>query len=149
MSSGVAAATIFGHGATATAVVVKLTRTLMIIPITIVLALWRARTSPHQAEGPARRSAISHVRSIFPVFIVWFLVAVTANTVGLLPHAWHTGLSELAQLMITVALAGIGLSTRMRDISRTGLKPLALGAVLWVLVGTTSLGLQWATGTIH
>jgi uncharacterized membrane protein YadS len=49
--------------------------------------------------------------------------------------------------MITAALAAIGLSTDVGHVRRTGLRPLALGAVLWLTVGLTSLGLQALTGT--
>lgn len=138
MSSVVAAASIFGHAATSSAVVVKLTRTLMIIPITLVLALWRARSD---ADAP-RRTLLGHVRHTFPTFIAWFLLATTLNTFGLVPRAWHVGLADVAQFMITMALGAIGLSTRVRDIVRAGLRPLVLGAVLWVLVGSVSLALQ-------
>ena len=142
MSSVVAAASIFGHGATSSAVVVKLTRTLMIIPITLAIALWRAREN---VAGP-RRSLLGHVRRTFPAFIAWFMLATTLNTFGLVPRALHAGLGDLAQFMITMALGAIGLSTRVRDIVRAGLRPLALGAVLWILVGSVSLGLQTLTG---
>ncbi|MHB1518642.1 MAG: YeiH family protein [Acidimicrobiales bacterium] len=149
MSSVVAASSIFGHGATSTAVVVKLTRTLMIIPISVGIALWRARLRRRSGTTDPVVSSLSHIRSILPIFIGWFLVAVSINTVGLIPRGWHHWLSYTAQLMITVALAAIGLSTRMRDIRRTGLRPLALGAVLWALVGVSSLVLQLATGNLH
>ena len=83
-----------------------------------------------------------------PVFVGWVLLAVTANTLGLIPRPWHGALSDMAQLMITIALAAIGLSTRLRDIRRAGFRPLALGAVLWFVVAATSLGLQLAGGTL-
>ncbi|MDE3082362.1 MAG: putative sulfate exporter family transporter [Acidobacteriota bacterium] len=142
MSSVVAAASIFGHGAASSAVVVKLTRTLMIIPITLVLALWRARGAPRGE----RRSLLGHVRKTFPVFIAWFVLATTLNTLGLVPRGLHAGLGDLAQFMITMALGAIGLSTRVRDIARAGLRPLLLGAILWILVGSVSLGLQSLSG---
>ena len=142
MSSVVAAASIFGHGAASSAVVVKLTRTLMIIPITLVLAFWRARETPTNE----RRTVLSHVRRTFPLFIAWFLLATTLNTLGLVPQSLHAGLGDLAQFMITMALGAIGLSTRVRDIARAGLRPLVLGALLWILVGSVSLGLQSLTG---
>ena len=44
--------------------------------------------------------------------------------------------------MITFAVGGIGLSTNVDDIRQTGFKPLALGAVLWLLVARTSLALR-------
>lgn len=146
VSSVVAAASIFGHGATSSAVVVKLTRTLMIIPITLGLAIWRGRQNSAGATGQ-KRSIRKHIRATFPVFILWFLVAVTLNSFGIFPDSWHAGLSDLATWMITIALAAIGLSTKLRDIRSAGLRPLALGAILWILVASTSLGLQSLTGS--
>lgn len=147
MSSVVAASSIFGHGATSYAVVVKLTRTLMIIPITLGLALWRARKLP-VADRPGT-STLTHLRRAFPVFVAWFIVAVVVNTLGFIPAGWHGGLSTTAAFLITMALGAIGLSARLRDIRRAGLRPLALGAMLWVLVAASSLGLQAVTGTLH
>ena len=147
MSSVVAASSIFGHGATSYAVVVKLTRTLMIIPISIGLALWRSRQVRNEGGGERPRVR-ANLRRVLPVFIGWFLVAVTLNTMNLIPSSWHSPLTVLAQAMITMALAAIGLSTKFRDIRRAGLRPLALGAMLWALVTLTSLGLQLATGNL-
>jgi len=149
MSSVVAASSIFGHGATSSAVVVKLTRTVMIIPISVALAMFRARRSIRNAEVTSRQSTFAHVRRSFPKFIGIFLVAVVLNTAGMVPVAWHGDLNQAAQLMITMALAAIGLSTRVAEIRRAGFRPLALGAILWVLVGTSSLGLQMVTGTLR
>jgi uncharacterized integral membrane protein (TIGR00698 family) len=146
MSSVVAASSSFGHGAASYAVVVKLTRTLMIIPICMGLALWRARQG---LTGSRERPRLGgHLRHIVPVFVGGFLLAVTANTLGLIPRTWHGALSDMAPVMITIALAAIGLSTRLRDIRRAGFRPLALGAVLWFVVAATSLGLQLAGGTL-
>ena len=146
LSSVVAASTIFGHGATTYAVVVKLTRTLMIIPIALGLSAWRARTSRPgpAAGGHGDRKGIRHA---VPVFIGWFLVAVALNTIGLVPAGWHHALSFTAGVMITMALGAIGLSTRPRDIRGAGFRPLALGAILWVLVASSSLALQALTGS--
>jgi uncharacterized membrane protein YadS len=76
------------------------------------------------------------------------VAAVVANTLGLVPAGWHHPLSDLSTWMITAALAAIGLSTDVRQIRQTGLRPLALGAVLWLTVGLASLGLQAATGVL-
>jgi uncharacterized integral membrane protein (TIGR00698 family) len=149
MSSVVAAGSVFGHGATSTAIVVKLTRTLMIIPITLVISFWRSRQGPIGSDEAPRRSLRAHVLGTFPVFIGWFLLAVSLNTVGLVPQGWHPSLSILAQFMIATALAAIGLSTKVADIRRAGMRPLALGGVLWVLVGAASLCLQSLSGGIR
>ncbi len=146
LSSVVAASTVFGHGAVTPAVVVKLTRTLMIIPIAVGLSAWRARpgrsTAAVDGRGPTRG-----LRHVVPVFIGWFVLAVALDSMGLVPVGWHQPLSAIAGVMITMALGAIGLSTRPRDIRRAGFRPLALGAVLWILVAATSLALQAVTGT--
>ena len=149
MSSVVAASSIFGHGALSTAVVVKLTRTLMIVPITMGLALWRTRRSGTADARVDHRSVPAHIRAVVPGFVIWFLLAVTVNSLGLIPGCWHRWLIDLAQGMITMALAGIGLSTRARDIRRAGWRPLALGGFLWILVAGSSLGLQSAMGAVR
>jgi uncharacterized integral membrane protein (TIGR00698 family) len=146
LSSVVAASTIYGHAAVSYGVVVKLTRTLAIIPICLGLAAVRRWQGKAATQGSAAQPA--DVRRILPVFIVAFLAAVSANTIGLVPAACHHGLSDLSTWMITAALAAIGLSTDVRRIRRAGLRPLALGAVLWLTVGLTSLGLQAATGSL-
>ena len=146
LSSVVAASAIFGHGAATYAVVVKLTRTLMIIPIALGLAAWRARGRRRRATTDEPRGTAG-LRHVVPVFIGWFLVAVALNTIGLVPTSWHPALSVIAAGMITMALGAIGLSTRPRDIRHAGFRPLALGAILWVLVAASSLTLQALAGT--
>lgn len=166
MSSVVAASTVYGHAATSYAVVVKLTRTLAILPIALGLAALRRRTATNAAPGLATPPATGaagvtgaagrtgteparfSLRRVFPLFVLGFVAAVAANSIGMVPHAWHPGLGELATLMITAALASIGLSTDVTRLRRTGPRPLALGAILWATVGLTSLALQVATGTL-
>jgi uncharacterized integral membrane protein (TIGR00698 family) len=143
LSSVVAAATIYGHAAASYAVIVKLTRTLAIVPICLGLAAVRGRRGQDAAGGSAARPV--SVRRIVPVFIAAFIAAVAVNTAGLIPAAWHHGLSDLSTWMITAALAAIGLSTDVHRIRRTGPRPLVLGAVLWVTVALTSLALQALT----
>lgn len=154
MSSVVATATTYGGTATNFAVVVKLVRTLMIIPICLGLAAWaghRLRTgnglrAREVAEtGPAPRARLNVFRLV-PWFLVGFLLIAAINTLGLIPVAAHTGLSTLSVFLITVALSAIGLSTDLGRFRSAGTKPLLLGALLWIIVTLTSLGLQYATG---
>jgi uncharacterized integral membrane protein (TIGR00698 family) len=149
-SSVVAAAYTYGAAAGQASVVIKLTRTLMIIPICLGLACWQARRHRRRAPagGVATLAPAVPWRRMFPWFIVYFLAVAAANSLGLIPHGWHHPLSEAAMFLITTALAGIGLSTRFRDMRRAGLRPLALGAVLWATVGISSLLLQLLTGQL-
>jgi uncharacterized membrane protein YadS len=157
VSSVVAASTVYGHGAASYAVIVKLTRTLAILPICLGLSAWRNRKNSAESivdeENPRGRFTepprfASRLRQIFPLFILGFLAAVGVNTVGLVPGSWHHELSDLATWMITAALAAIGLSTKLGEIRKAGPRPILLGAVLWATVGLVSLALQAATGTV-
>lgn len=134
-SSVVAAAYTYGHTAGNVAVVTKLARTTMIIPIVLGLAAMHARR-PGSAQRPLWR--------LVPAFLIWFLLASALNTAGLISPSLASGLARAATLLITVALAAIGLSTRFSELRRTGLRPLVLGAVLWAVVGVTGLLLQGA-----
>jgi uncharacterized integral membrane protein (TIGR00698 family) len=171
-SSVVAAAYTYGHPAGDYGVVVKLTRTLMIIPITIVLAVMVRRRET--ATGVAAKGAPSgspvgqasnepadgagmagtgragrrgiRARQLVPWFLIGFLAAAGLNSLGGVPSGAHAPLSTLSLFLITVALSAIGLSTRPRALRSAGLRPLALGAILWATVGISSLLLQAATG---
>ncbi|MFB7634617.1 YeiH family protein [Streptomyces sp. NPDC056149] len=147
MSSVVAAATTYGSGAADYAVVVKLARTLLIIPICLGLAaLARRRTrladggaagSGQELPGPVR------VGRLVPWFLAGFLVLAAVNTAGLIPSTAHGPLSTLAVFLITVALSAIGLSTQPSKLRRAGAAPLLLGGCLWLVVSVTSLATQY------
>jgi uncharacterized integral membrane protein (TIGR00698 family) len=144
-SSVVAAAYTYGGAAGAAGIVVKLTRTLMLIPIVIVLAILKARSET--TSGQLRLRTMPW-RKIVPLFLVGFLLAAGLDSFGLIPNSWHPVLSVLGTFLITTALAGIGLSLRSADLRTAGRRPLLMGALLWVAVATSSLGLQALTGTI-
>lgn len=146
LSSVVAASSIYGHAATSQAVVVKLTRTLAIIPISVWLSATRGRRRDRGSVplGPPTggRAVVGTMRRAVPLFLLGFLAAAAINSAGLIPAGWHPGLSQTANGLITVALAAIGLSTRPAAMKAAGWRPLALGAVLWASVGAASLLLQ-------
>jgi uncharacterized membrane protein YadS len=85
---------------------------------------------------------------MFPLFLVGFLAASALDTLGAVPAGWHGGLGTASTLLITTALAGIGLTTRPAALRAAGPRPLVLGGVLWAAVGLTSLLLQAATGSL-
>ena len=148
-SSVVAAAYTYGGDAGAYGLVVKLTRTLMLIPIVVVLAILTARKE-------ARRDVVNSGfslrampwRRIVPLFLIGFIVAAALGSLGVIPAAWHPALSFLGTFLITTALAGIGLAMRLGDMRKAGPRPLLLGALLWIAVAVSSLGLQALTGTL-
>ncbi len=131
-SSVVAAAFGYGHEAGTAGVIVKLTRTLLIVPIVVFYA-WR-RMQTLRAEGRG-----VDWRAIMPWFVLWFLIAATLNSLGLIPGIVQTPLQDVALFAIVVALAGVGLGTDVAKIKSAGFRPLALGAILWAAIAVSSL----------
>lgn len=141
-SSVVAAAYSYSHAAGNYATIVKLTRSTLIIPVCLVLAVveaWRQKQSGAQGFNLAR---------IFPWFIVWFLVASGVRTAGLIPNDWQPYVAELATFMIVMALTSIGLSADLRRMAATGARPILLGTGVWAAVAISSLIVQRALGQI-
>ena len=142
-SSVVAAGYVYGEEAGDTSVIVKLARTTMIIPVTLALALWQMRTLRRSSALGNRRLPW---KKMFPWFILWFCVATTANTVGLVPSGFDETIGTSAKFLITMALTGVGLSAQFRQMRATGLRPLVFGGLLWVCVAVSSLIIQQLTG---
>ena len=137
-SSVVAAAFAYGHTAGNAAVVVKLTRTLLIVPVVLFYA-WKRIAAHRDGDKPVPWGAV------VPWFILWFLVAAALDSVGAIPTAWHAPIQRIALFTIVVALAGVGLSSDLTRIKAAGLRPLALGAVLWIAIVLSSLAIAHYT----
>ncbi|MET0017484.1 putative sulfate exporter family transporter [Oscillibacter sp.] len=123
------------------AVTVKLTRTLAIIPITMVLAL--VRTRREKAAGGEGKAV--NFRSIFPFFILYFIAASVITTLALrlgVPAAVFTPVKELSKFFIVLAMAAIGLNSNLVKLVRTGGKPIVLGACCWAGITAVSLLMQ-------
>lgn len=131
-SSVVAAGFVYGQAAGNQAVIVKLTRTTLIIPIVLFYAgkrIWNARAT---GEG------VDWMR-IVPWFILWFVLAAVVNTAGAVPGRLHPGFAQAALFLIVVALTGVGLSADPRAIRAAGVRPLLLGFLLWAIIASSSL----------
>ncbi|RTL67374.1 MAG: putative sulfate exporter family transporter [Pseudonocardiaceae bacterium] len=146
-SSVVASAVSYGGDASSYAIVVKLTRTLWLVPIVLALAFWTARRSTNAQPGERSLRDVPW-RRVVPLFLIGFLAAATLDTLGVIPDGWHPTLSLIGTFLITVALAGVGLTLRPAEIRGAGARPLLLGGLLWVAVAGASLGLQALTGTL-
>lgn len=124
------------------AVTVKLTRTLAIIPITLVLAFLRTRKT-EQGEGKV------DLRKIFPFFILYFILASVITTVATasgVPATVFDPLKTLSKFFIVLAMAAIGVNTDIVKLVRTGGKPLVLGLCCWIGITGVSLALQHVLG---
>ncbi len=119
------------------AVTVKLTRTLAIIPITLVLAFLRTRR-----EGTDSKVSL---KSVFPFFILFFVLASVITTICTafgIPDSAFSPFKTLSKFMIVLAMAAIGLNTDIVKLVRTGGKPLILGLSCWVSITAVSLLMQ-------
>lgn len=125
------------------AVTVKLTRTLAIIPITLVLAL--IRTKREKGEGSTKVS----MKQVFPFFILFFIGASVITTVataaGVAADVFDP-LKELSKFFIVMAMAAIGLNTNIVKLVKTGGKPILMGMACWVGITLVSLAMQHVLG---
>ncbi len=128
-----------------TAAIVKLTRTLAIIPITLVLALVRTRRERRLASSATQTSSFS-LKKIFPFFILFFVLASVITTVCQLPAAVTGPLKELSKFLIVMAMAAIGLNTHIVKLVKTGGKPILMGFCCWIGIAGMSLLMQRVLG---
>ena len=151
------AESIYGvDGILSAAVTVKLTRTLAIIPITLVLALYRAYKA--KKSGGAGENNFS-LKKIFPWFILYFIAAsVITTVVGMMPASGFTAFYSgtfvkaakwLAKFFIAMAMCAIGLNTNIVQLIKKGGKPILLGFTCWVCITAVSILVQQLTGIYY
>lgn len=125
------------------AVTVKLTRTLAIIPITLVLAWLQARKTSGKKENSFS------LKRAFPMFILYFVLAAIITTVcvnlGMDANVFQP-LKELSKFLIIMAMAAIGLNSNVVQLIKTGGKPLLVGASCWAGITVVSLFMQHVMG---
>ena len=120
------------------AVTVKLTRTLAIIPITLVLGIIKSRTSyEEEVDFDLKKS--------FPVFIIYFIIASLITTVALnigIPSNAFAPLKDFSKFCIIMAMGAIGLNSNIIKLIKSGGKPIILGGICWIGITAASLIMQ-------
>ena len=135
-SSVVAAGYTFSNAAGDLAVIVKLTRTLMIIPVTLALAFYTSKKQAGQGSS-------YQLSKIFPWFVLGFVAASVMNTFLPLPPQVSTALTSAGKFMIVMAMAAIGLNTNLVRLVKSGWKPIILGFGCWAVLSVASLAVQY------
>ncbi len=130
---------IHGSNTLDTATIVKLTRTLAIIPITLVLAF--IRTIREEKDAEASHSKVS-LKQIFPFFILFFVLASVITTVFNLPPVVTDPLKTLSKFFIVMAMGAIGLNTNIVTLVKSGGKPIFMGLCCWIGIACVSLTMQ-------
>lgn len=125
------------------ATIVKLTRTLAIIPITLVLAMWQMRKAK---KGGTQAGGTFSLKKIFPFFILFFVLASVITTVFSLPSSVTAPLKDLSKFFIVMAMGAIGFNTNIVKLIRTGGKPIFMGLCCWIGIAAASLLMQQILG---
>lgn len=125
-------------GALTTAVVVKLSRVVLLAPLVAGTSVVLRRSDPSAASG--RRPPV------LPLFVAGFLVAMALASSGLLPDPVLHGLKAVQEVLLAAALVGLGTGIHLPTLRRTAGRALVLGLVSWLLVAAVAYGGVRLTG---
>lgn len=153
-SSVVAAGYAFSEAAGDFATMVKLTRTLAIIPVVVIFALINANikkkesiAAGHTAEGAAIHGKVRFT-TLVPWFIVGFLVLAAANSAGLIPAAGASTAKGLSKFLMVAALGAIGLNTSFAEMRKSGPAPMLHGFIISALVVVVAIVVEFCMGIV-
>lgn len=145
-SSVVAAGYAFSEAAGDFATMVKLTRTLSIIPTVLIFSVIGVREK-RRLNVAAQGKRINVLR-LFPWFIIGFLALAVLNSTGVIPTNVSAMMKELSKFLMVAALAAIGLNTDFRNMRKAGMKPMLHGFIISALVVVVALAVEMAMGLV-
>ena len=134
-SQVVAAGAAFSPEARDVATVVKLVRNTLMAPLIVLIAWWWGRRRP-VADETVRRGALR----AFPLFVLGFLFMAFLRTTDVIDKASAAPIDEVARACILVALAGVGLSTRIAELRGIGARSFLVGLGTAAVLAGLSLG---------
>lgn len=151
-SSVVATGYAFSEAAGDYATMVKLTRTLAIIPTVITFALIQLRIKRKEAraaslDGTEVKANFS-IMKIFPWFILGFLGMSIVASIFPIPTAVVSGTKTLSKFLMVCALSAIGLNTSFKDLKKSGIRPMIHGFIISALVVIVALLVEMALGIV-
>ena len=151
-SSVVATGYAFSEGAGDFATMVKLTRTLAIIPTVITFAFVQLRLKRKEAlansQNGSELKANFSIAKIFPWFILGFLAMSIVASVFPIPAAVVSGTKSASKFLMVCALAAIGLNTSFSSMKKAGIRPMIHGFIISALVVVVALLVEMAMGII-
>jgi hypothetical protein len=127
------------------ATMVKLTRTIAIIPTVLVFAFISTRIKQKEMKVANNGKNVNLVK-IIPWFIGGFLLLAILNSIGLIPATLSSVIKGISKFLMVTALAAIGLSTSITDFKKAGLRPMFYGITIDTLVTLTALVVIWCMG---
>ncbi len=150
-SSVVAAGYAFSEAAGDYATMVKLTRTISIIPTVLIFALIAIHLKKKELAEHSNKESIKkklHLVQIIPWFILGFLALAGLNSLGIIPEFISSNLKELSKFLMVMSLAAIGLKTDFRHMKKAGSKPMLHGFIISALVVIVSIMVQYMIGIV-
>lgn len=144
-ASVVASGYAFSEAAGDFATMVKLTRTIAIIPTVLVFAYIGTRIKQKELKKANNGTKVNIVK-IIPWFIAGFLALAAINSAGWIPANIGAALKTASKFLMVTALAAIGLGTSLTDFKKAGLSPMFYGITIDTLVTLTALGVIWCMG---
>ena len=123
------------------ATVAKLARVLMLAPLVIGMGLWAQRRLAATPRREGESDPAVRARVPTPWFVFGFLGMVMLAGTGWIPDALRGAAQLATQALLALALAAVGLETDVRKLLAQGWRPLALGALATLFIGTTTLAL--------
>ena len=139
-SSVVAAGYAYSDLAGSYSVIVKLTRTLTIIPTVLLFSWIQKRESKKNGETSEQKR--TKIGSMFPYFILFFLLMIALKSLNVISDAVSDQVSHFSKFLMVMALGSIGLKTNFKEVCTAGLKPLLLGFLISLLVVIVSFQVQ-------
>lgn len=127
----IAAAAPGGQEAVDMAVIVKLSRVAMLVPVALVIGIWQGKK---QRKGEANRKGVNWRSLPVPWFILGFLMMSGVNTLSILPANLTSGILVIAYLLLAMAMAGLGLGVDIVTFRRLGKRPFIAGLIGSVLL---------------
>jgi uncharacterized integral membrane protein (TIGR00698 family) len=124
------------------AIVVKLTRTLSIVPAVLIFSYIHIRTMARQTQHEKDVATFS-LKRVFPWFVLVFLVVVIFNSAGLFSETISSYIATAGKFCMVMALGAIGLKTDAKTLLRSGHKPMLLGLIISTAVVVVSYLVQF------
>jgi uncharacterized integral membrane protein (TIGR00698 family) len=150
-SSVVAAGYAFSEAAGDFATMVKLTRTLSIIPTVIIFALIQVNIKKKEALASKQNGDIKtnvNFFTLFPWFILGFLALAVINSLGFIPVSLSSALKNISKFLMIAALAAIGLNTSFKEMSKSGISPMLHGFIISALVVIVAITVEFCMGIV-
>ena len=112
-----------------TAVIVKMTRVMMLAPMMIVVGLLFVGRKNGESNGK--------LKVVIPWFAVLFIVMAGINSLEIIPVAIVSGITQMDTFLLTMAMTALGMESGIDKFKQAGIKPILLASILfiWLLVG--------------